>query len=147
MGGSGGALLQCQKRFAGIIAGVRGRYHADPILSRLGILKVGDLYRQQLRVHDWRFVNRRLPENQAAMLQRVGEVHGYGTRSAKGGLFLSTRDHRSIGYRVPKEWDSLTEGQRGSGSLGSLKRGSRAGFLASYRAFVCGVRGCYVCSA
>ena len=31
----------------------------------------------------------KLPESQAAMLGRVGDVHGYGTRS--------------VGYRVPKE--------------------------------------------
>ena len=145
-GAAGGALLRCQKRFAGLIAGIRGRYHADPILSGLGLLKVGDLYRQQLRVHAWRFVNRRLPENQAAMLQRVGEVHGYGTRSARGGLFLATRDHRSVGYRVPKEWGALTEEQRAVGSLAALKRGSKAGFLAEYGKFVCHVRGCYVCA-
>ena len=32
----------------------------------------------------------RLPESQAAMIGRVGDVHGYGTRSVPGGLFLST---------------------------------------------------------
>ena len=80
-----GVLLRYQKRFAGLAAGRRGRYHADPILARHGMLKVGDLYRQQLRVHAWRFWNGRLPSNQAAMLSRVGEVHGYGTRSARGG--------------------------------------------------------------
>ena len=77
------------------------------------------------------------------MLRRVGDVHGHGTRSARAGLHLSTRDHGSVGYRVPMEWDSLTEGQRGMGSLAGFKRGSRDGFLGGYRAFVCG--GCYVC--
>ena len=48
------------------------RYHADPILSEFGMLKVGDLYRQQLRVHAWHYWNGKLPENQAAMLGRVG---------------------------------------------------------------------------
>ena len=29
----------------------------------------------------------------------------FGTRSARGGgLYLSTRDHGSVGYRVPKVW-------------------------------------------
>ena len=88
---------------------------------------------------------RRLPLNQAAMLGRVSDAHGHGTRSARGGLFLSTRDHRSVGYRVPKEWGSLTEVTRGVGSLGAFKRRSRAGFLADYGAFRCAVRGCYVC--
>ena len=79
------------------------------------------------------------------MLSRVGDVHGYGTRSARGGLYLASRDHGSVGYRVPVEWGSLTGDQRGMGSLARFKRGSRDGFLAGYRAFVCVVRDCYVC--
>ena len=144
-GALGGALLRQQKRFAGLIAGTRGRYHADPLFARYGILKVDDLFRQQVRVHAWRFWNGQLPANQAAMLRRVDGVHGYGTRRAGVGLFVSTRDHRSVGYRVPREWGSLPGGLRDLGSLGAFKRASRSGFLRGYGAFVCGVRGCYVC--
>ena len=141
----GGSLLRLQKRFAGLVAGRTGRYHADPLLARHGMLKVGDLYRQQLRVHAWRFWNGRLPENQAAMLGRTGDVHGHATRAARSGLFVATRDHRSVGYRVPKEWAALTEAQRGTGSLGAFKGGSKAGFLRGYGGFVCRVVGCRVC--
>ena len=95
------------------MAGKDGRYHADPLFAQHGMLKIGDLYRQQLRVHAWRFWNGRLPESQAAMLSRAGDVHRHATRSARSGLFLSTRDSRSVGYRVPKELASLTEAQRG----------------------------------
>ena len=123
----------------------RGRYHADPLFALHGMLKVGDLYRQQLRVHAWRFWNGRLPGNQAAMLGRTGDVHGYGTRSARAGMFVSTRDHRSVGYRVPKEWAALPEEQRG-GALAAFKRRSRGGFLGEYGAFVCDVPGCGVCA-
>ena len=49
----GGSLLRYQKRFAGLIAGKRGRYHADPLFAEHGMLKIGDLYRQQLWVHAW----------------------------------------------------------------------------------------------
>ena len=142
---SAGPLLRYQKRFAGLVAGKVGCYHADPLLAEHGILKVGDLHRQQLRVHAWRFWNGRLPGNQAAMLSRVADVHGYGTRSARAGLHLSTRDHRSVGFRVPREWDSLSDAQRGVASLAGFKRGSRRGFLEGYAAFVCVDRGCYVC--
>ena len=58
---------------------------------------------------------------------------------------MSTRDHRSVGYRIPKEWGSLDEGQRGMESLAGFKRESRRGFLAVYGAAVCTVRGCFVC--
>ena len=141
----GGALLRYQKRFAGLVAGKRGRYHADPLFARYGMLKVGDLYRQQVRAHAWRFWNGRLPENQAAMLVRTDGVHGYATRSARTGIALTARDHLSVGYRVPREWATLTEAQRGVGSLGALRRGSRAGFLAGYEGFVCRDSRCGVC--
>ena len=61
------------------------------------------------------------------MLSRVGAVHTHATRSAGAGLFVSTRDHGSIGYRVPKEWASLTEGQRGWGRLQVLREGRGMG--------------------
>ena len=79
------------------------------------------------------------------MLDRVGDVHGYATRSARSGMFVSTRDHRSVGYRVPREWAGLSESLRATGSLAAFKRGSRGGFLAGYGAFVCSVQGCVVC--
>ena len=141
----GGAILKYQKRFAGLVAGQRGRYHADPLFSRFGMLKVGDLYRQQLRVHAWQFWNGRLPENQAAMLQRVGDVHGYGTRSAGRGIHVGTRDHRSVGYRVPKEWAEMTREDREVGGLAAFRKRSRAGFLAGYGEFECNLVGCGVC--
>ena len=78
------------------------------------------------------------------MLGRIDGVHGYGTRAARAGLYLSTRDHRSVGYRVPKEWATIPEGQRGDGSLGAFKRRSRAGFLSSYAGFRC-LGGCGIC--
>ena len=72
---------------------------------------------------------------------------GMGPDQPGGGLHLAGRDHGSVSYRVPKEWASLTDDQRGMGSLAGFKRESRAGFLAGYEASVCAVRGCYVCRA
>ena len=141
------ALLRAQKRFVGLMAGKRGLYHADPLFARFGVLKVGDLYRQQVRLHAWKFQNGKLPENQAAMLQRAEARHGYGTRSARaGGLAVTTRDHRSVGFSIPKEWGSLSPSLRGAPTLSSFKRASRLGFLGTYGAFVCEERECRVCT-
>ena len=85
-----GSLLRYQKRFAGLVAERRGRGHHDPLFARFGMLKVGDLYRQQLRVHAWRFWRGLLPEGQAAMLSRTADVHGYVTRSARSRIALTT---------------------------------------------------------
>ena len=130
-GTRGDALLRCQKQFARMISGRVGGCHSSPLFAQHGMLRVGDLYRQQLRVHGWRFWNRQLPENQAAMLSRTGDVHGHATRFAGSGLYLSTRDHRSVGYRVPTEWAVLSAALRGVGSLAAFKRGSRGGFWVS----------------
>ena len=79
------------------------------------------------------------------MLSRVSDVHGYGTRSARAGLFVSTGECRLVGYRVPTEWAALSEALRGVGSLAAFKRGSRGGFLGEYGAFVCRRVQCEVC--
>jgi hypothetical protein len=52
----------------------------DPLFSEYGDLKVRDLYRQQLRLHAWKFWNDRLLDSQAATLKNVDESYGYGTK-------------------------------------------------------------------
>ena len=138
-------LLRLQKRFMGLIAGKRGRFHADPLFLEYGVLKIGDLYRQQLRVHAWQFWQGRLPQSQAAMLGRVEATHGHNTRAARAGLYLSAREHRSVGYRVPKEWATLAEGLRGMGSSGGFKKRSKQDLLSRYSDLVCEDQGCRVC--
>jgi hypothetical protein len=104
----GETLLKLQKRFVELIAGKGGRYHADPLFSGYGVLMVGDLYRQQLRLQAWKFCNGRFPDDQMATLKRVDESHGYGTRSARSGLVVGSGNHKLVAYRVPAEWRSLT---------------------------------------
>jgi hypothetical protein len=72
----GETLLKLQKRFVGLIAGKGDRYHADPLFSRYGVLRVGNLYRQQLRLHAWKFCSGRLPDSQMATLRRVERSGG-----------------------------------------------------------------------
>ena len=141
----GRSILSNQKRFVGLMAGKTKRYHADPLFANYGILKVGDLYRQQMRIHAWQFWNGRLPQAQAAMLERVSQTHDHGTRLASRGMYVSTRNHRQIGYKVPKEWDTLTDTLRGVASLGAFKRHSKREFIREYGRFNCSVKDCFVC--
>ena len=78
-----------------------------------------------------------LPENQGNMLSNVSSVHRYAMRSAKAGLFISTQDHRSIGYRIPSEWQSLAGDLQGMSSLTGFKKKSKASFIAQYKSFKC----------
>ena len=144
-GSLGKNILSIQKKLMGMIDGRSRRYHADPLFAKHGILKVEDLYRQQLRVHAWKFWNNCLPSSQAAMLEKVSQTHGHGTRLASRGMFVSTRDHKQVGYRVPKEWEALPGALRGASSIGAFKRQSKAAFLEEYGQFACSVRGCFVC--
>jgi hypothetical protein len=78
-------------------------------------------------------------------LLQVGESHSYGTRAACSRLVVSTRDHRLVEYRIPKEWGTLTEEQRVIMSIAGFKRSLKGDFLVQYGAFQCGVVGCWVC--
>ena len=46
-------------------------------------------------------------KSQTSVFQRVSEVHGHAIRSAASDISRSTRDQRSLSYRVPKEWSEL----------------------------------------
>jgi hypothetical protein len=80
-----------------------------------------------------------------AALRRVDESHGYGTRYAWSGLVVGSGDHGMVAYRVPADWRTLTEEQRGMGSVGGFKRSSRGDFLVWYELFQCRVAGCWMC--
>ena len=139
------ALLKHQKRFVGLIAGLKRRYHSDPLFARYGLLKIEDLYRHQLRVHAWRFWHGYLPTAQSDMLNRVSVIHGHSTRGAANGIYASSRDHCSLNYRLPNEWASMERGFREEGSLMAFKRRSKREFVAGYKAFKCLEVGCRVC--
>ena len=142
----GESLLRFQKRFMGLIADAKGKYHSDPLFCKYNILKIQDLYKQQLRVHAWKFTKGKLPVSQVAMFNKVSDVHGHNTRSAKTGLFISTQDHRSVGYRIPREWQSLSEEIRQMRSLEGFKKKSKEEFLSNYKNFECVDQNCYICN-
>ena len=129
----------------GLISETNGKYHADPLFAQLGILKIGDLYRQQLRIHAWQFMKGFLPASQAVILSKIRDIHGHNTRSARRDLFVSTSDQRSIGYRIPKEWQSIPEDLKKLGSLTGLKKKSKQGFINKYKSFQCEISDCYIC--
>ena len=140
----GDSLLRHQKTLARFIIGKK-RCHADPIMGQHGILKIHELYRQQLRTHAWRFKNGCLPDNQAKLLSRVEDVHSHNTRAARTGVYISSRDHRVVGFRVPKEWDTLPQELKLTKSFTAFKKKSKEGFLREYREFSCSTQDCYVC--
>ena len=128
-----------------MISEQRGRYHADPLFAKYGILKIGDLYKQQLRVHAWQFWNDSLPENQSSIYQRVTEIHNHATRAAGSGIGRMARDKGSLGYRVPKEWAQLPEELKKLKSKAAFKRLSKRQLIQQYKDFICHQIDCGVC--
>ena len=92
-------------------------------------------------------MNKRLPGSQAIALSKVSEVHGHNTRAAGVGLAIKTQDRKSIGYRIPKEWESLAKELKETRSLSGFKKRSKDEFLAVYKAFTCEDNSCYVCGS
>jgi hypothetical protein len=80
-----------------------------------------------------------------ATLRKVDESHGYSTRSARSGLVVGSGNHKLVAYRVPAEWHSLNEEQRGIRLVGGFKQSSKGDFLVQYGLFQCRVAGCWVC--
>jgi hypothetical protein len=74
-----------------------------------------------------------LSDCQAVMLGRMDESHGYGTKSAKPGLVVGSGGPRSIEYRVPGEWQTLTEEHRGLRLVVDFKHSLKGDVLVEYR--------------
>ena len=110
------------------------------------MLKVEDLYSQQLRIHAWQFCNGRLPQNQASLLQRISDVHSYSTRAAGSGLAATSRDTSSLSYRVSREWALIPDNLKSVTSQAAFKRRSRSLFLRECGQFECKQTTCRVCA-
>ena len=143
----GEKLLKYQKTIMSMIEGSGRRNHSEPIFYELGILKIDDLYRQQLRIHAWKFSRGMLPENQRAMLCMVRDTHNYETRASGNRLLsYSTQDQRCIGYRLPREWQSTPSDVREASGLQLMKKRSKQHFLLKYSFFECSTQNCFICS-
>ena len=140
-----GCLLKYQKKFLGMIAKTKGKYHSDPLFAKYGILKVDDIYRQQLRLYAWQFWNGCLPDGQASMFHRTTERHSHATRSAGSGIAIETRDQGSIRYRLPKEWAVISEELKTCKSFTAFKRWSKRQLVEQYSTFECREAECVVC--
>ena len=72
-------------------------------------------------------------------------THTHNTRAAKTGLSISSQDHRAVGFRVPKEWLSLSENLRAMTSLGGFKKKSKDEIIKKYKLFNCDKLNCRAC--
>ena len=137
-------LVSLQKSLVRIIsASTNPLSHADPLFAKLAILKMDDLYTQQVRMFSYKLSRGLLPSGVSSLFEKIG--HSHRTRGASSNIFVGRYDSRSIKTIAPRCWNALPASLKGSPSVASFKEMSKRGLLAPYASFVCRVRGCASC--
>ena len=76
-----GKITKLQKRVVRIIGKSKYNAHTEPILKRLGLLKISDMYQQKMLVFYYKLQNNQLPEYMQNFKIITGsEVHSHNTR-------------------------------------------------------------------
>ena len=108
--------------------------HSDPIFSRLGLLKVGDIFQLQLLSFMYDCYHGLAP----SYFTPVASMHHYDTRAAsRGDLFLQRKNTfiygiRSIQYSGARLWNTLPAPIRDSQSVSVFRLQVKALFLSHY---------------
>ena len=144
-------LLALQKTFVRIITGSHPLSHADPLFTKLGILKIPDLYIHSVRIFLFKLHRKMLPSGVSSMFKEISHAHN--TRGASSSPFVIHSDSRSIKSIAPRVWIQLDQLDRKckpdqklktSPSIASFKERSKRDLLGSYE--VCRVRACLSCA-
>ena len=114
--------------------------HSDPTFSRLGLLKVGDIFQLQLLSFMYDCYHGLAPSYFSSYFTPVVSMHHYGTRAAsRGDLFLQRKNTfsygiRSIQYRYSgaRLWNTLPAPIRDSQSVSVFRLQVKALFLSHY---------------
>ena len=81
-------LFKLQKRVIRAITFADYRANSSPILKKLEILAIHDLFEYKLSALMWDFDNGKMPASLASFFTRKNTVHSYQTRSATSGKLL-----------------------------------------------------------
>ena len=73
-------ILSLQKSLVRIITGSKSTSHADPLFSKIGALKIDDLFKQSVRIFSFKAQRGLLPPGMSSLFDRVNEGHNYNTR-------------------------------------------------------------------
>ena len=122
--------------------------HADPLFSRLGMLKIHDLYKQTVRLFSFKAQRGLLPSGMFTLFSRVSDSHTYNTRASRRNFYFSGQSARgnSIKYLVPNNWNSLGTNLKEACNISSFKNISKSQFLTSYSDFTCNQHNCRSCA-
>ena len=92
------------------MTGARYKYPSSPLFKRLNILKLKDLFEQQVKLFMCDFVNKVLPDPLPGIYEYHGDIHGHETRHStdpKPPNVNTEFIRRSFLYKGPCIWLAL----------------------------------------
>ena len=151
-GGALSKLVKVQKKAMRIIVKAKYNAHTEPIFKKLGILKMGDLYRLRILVFYHKFVNEKLPSYFLHnFIFHNEDYHNYTTRNRTNLTVPMLRHelHRStlrsaIARTVNDTPPAIVEKTR-THSLNGFTYYVRLSMLYAYLV-LCEIRDCYICN-
>ena len=136
-------LLTLQKCLVRLISGAHRISHADPLFSKLSILKIDDLYEQSIRMFSFKLQRKQIPTEIDSMFCTI--EHSHNTRGAKNNFYVVHSDKRSMRSIAPACWNSIPSLLKQCPSVASFKNNSKKDLLAPYASFSCNTRNCKSC--
>ena len=142
-------VAAAQNRLVRNLVGQRTLCHMDPIYSRLGILKVTDLYIHELHKVAFRTQNSLLPSQFSMILSPSLHInHSYNTRSKVKDDLVSVGQVAMKGTFscAAKEWNCMSSDLKASRKFPCFNKSSKKSLCAAYHDFVCRLDSCHICN-
>ena len=124
-----------------------GKYHTDPIRKRHKILKLKDLYNQEMTIQAWKYYNKQLPSAIDNNLERRNIAHELRHDSLiKLPRITSSSDKNQFDYNLCNAINKLDLLIKNVRNLKSLKLFTKTRLVAKYKNIVtCNLPTCYEC--
>ena len=130
-----GKLEIAQKKAIRAMTGARYNDPSSPLFKRLSILKLKDLFEQQVKLFMYDFVNKVLPEPLLGIYAYHGDIHGHATRHStdpKPPNVNTELMRRSFLYKGPCVWLALDMHIKSSKSRNVFKKRTTQTYILEY---------------
>ena len=143
-------IFKLQKRALRIMTCSKYNAHTDPILKKLKLLKIQDIFNvQNLKIY-YKYKIAKLPQYFMTMFTINADIHPYGTRQSSHlhhGITRTTKAMKCIRYLLPILIDNTSQDildKVGTHSIEGFSFYVKTRTIEDY-ASICHIRNCYIC--
>ena len=124
-----------------------GHYHTDPIYRETKILKIRDLYKQEMLLQSWKYYQHKLPTAIIDNLERNNNLRDLRQQThLLVPRLMNTKDKHQFDYNLITNINNLDAALKNIDKLTKLKRILKKSFLRTYREVVtCNLPTCREC--